>query len=527
MFALFWSACSGSIGLTDPTPPDVTWHRDVRPVTDQYCVQCHSDGNIAPFAFDDPSVVQAMAGAMVASVESRAMPPWGMDPDCRPSTGSLWLPDDLYATFLDWRANGFELGDEAEYVPAPLPPPVDMGEPDLVLTPAEPYAPDTSTPDDYRCLPVAETLDRELYVTGVRTLPQNLAVAHHVILFAIAPSAIPELEALDAADPKPGYECFGDSGLDDAQTVGGWAPGNTGRRLPEGVAQRIPAGSRLVMQMHYNTESVVGDPGTDQTSAELWTLPEGEVPAEVMVVYPIVKLGLMIPAGEEHSVQTARSRLPIEGRILGNTPHMHTRGTSMSTTIHRPDGAEQCLTQVDRWQFGWQMQYGLPETEWIPISIEDEVEITCTYDNGDNDAMVTWGEGTSDEMCLDYVGVVVPWLGEGTGGTCSGYPTCSASCAPDDPFCNLQCMTASNDSCLFCGLEGLFGECVGFSCAAPGLALLGCMESCAPEFEGVVGCLYDECRAAFDDYWACAQPVLESGTCSESFAGCSELSGVP
>jgi hypothetical protein len=160
----------------------------------------------------------------------------------------------------------------------------------------------------------------------------------------------------------------------------------------------------------------------------------------------------------------------------------------------------------------------------MPISVEDEVELRCTYDNSNGDEPIAWGENTSDEMCLDYVGVVVPWDGGTTGGTCSGYPTCAQECADDDPFCDLSCMTASNDSCLFCGLEGLFGDCVGLQCAVPGLALLGCMESCAPEWEDTIACLHDECRAPFEAYWACAGPVVESGACADAFAGCSEIS---
>src|SRR5688500_49498 len=111
---------------------------------------------------------------------------------------------------------------------------------------------------------------------------------------------------------------------------------------------------------------------------------------------------------------------------------MHTRGRTMDTVLTRPDGGEEGLTRVPRWQFGWQLQYELPADRWMPISVEDQVELTCTYDNSGNDAPVGWGENTDDEMCLDYVGVVVPWDGGTTGGTCSGYPTCSEKCADDD-----------------------------------------------------------------------------------------------
>lgn len=88
---------------------------------------------------------------------------------------------------------------------------------------------------------------------AARFVPGNAEVVHHVILFAVPPDGLDELDARVQEDPEPGYGCFGDSGLDNAMTVGGWVPGQNDMLLPDGVASRIPAGSRLVMQMHYNS----------------------------------------------------------------------------------------------------------------------------------------------------------------------------------------------------------------------------------------------------------------------------------
>jgi hypothetical protein len=421
------------------------------------------------------------------------------------------------------------MGDEADYVAPDLPTAPDPGPPDEVFRPAEPYRPDTTLPDDYRCLPVEAATDRELYVTGLRTTPQNLAVAHHVLLYAIPATEQAELDALVAQDPEPGYACFGGPAIDGAITIGGWAPGDFGKFLPDGTAIRIPQGATLVLQMHYNTSAISGDPGTDQTPVELWELPDSVVPDQVVVAYPVVKLGLDVPAGEAHSVQTAVTRIPVQGQILASTPHMHTHGTSLRTELRRSNGDSACVSDLTRWDFNWQRTYGVPDGQWIPLSIDDELELTCTYDNRDGDADLWWGEGTADEMCLDYVGLVVPWDGGTTGGTCSGYPTCDAQCADDDPFCSLGCLTINGDACLFSGLEAIFSTCVGTPCALPGLSLQACMASCAPEFEDTFGCLYEDCRASFDDYWACVKPELEAGApgCEAEFTAVPELLGSP
>jgi len=523
-FTLALAGCSGGA-----TPAgDVTWHRDVRPLATATCGDCHTEGQVAPFPIDDPAAVEDWAEAIVSSVEDRRMPPWGMDADCREVPGSKWLSDADLALFRAWRDGGFLLGDEADYVAPPPSPPSGaeaLGVPDLQLR-LDPYTPDTTGPDDYRCLLMGDVVEQELYLRGVRTTPENLQIAHHVILFAVPASGQEALAAKDAAEPGPGYTCFGDSGVDNAMTVGGWAPGRDGTFLPEGVAQRIPAGSRFVVQMHYNTSGVPKDaPGSDATAVELWTLPEGEVPPQVMVVYPIVNLGLEVPASATGSVQSALQRIPVQGTLVGTTPHMHTRGTSLETTLHRPDGAEQCLSRVPQWTFGWQNSYGTPEGAGIPISIEDEVEITCTYDNAGNELPLTWGEGTADEMCLDYVGIVVDWNGGTTGGVCSGYPICEDACDPGDPFCNLECMTQSGDSCLFCGLQALTSDCVGLQCPFEGIALSVCMDICGDpdDFNDVVRCFHDDCRDQFEAYWQCAEPVITAGSCPDEYAGCAEL----
>lgn len=515
-------------GSTSEADRDVTWHRDVRPLAATYCGDCHADGQIAPFPIDDPAAVADWAEPIVSSVEDRRMPPWGMDASCREVPGSKWLSDEAIATFRAWREGGFVMGEEADYVAPPPPPPSPaeaLGTPDVSMRLAA-YEPATDGPDDYRCLLLGDVHPEELYLRGVRTTPSNLQIAHHVILFAIPPSGLAALAEKDAAEPGPGYTCFGDSGLDNATTVGGWAPGRDGTFLPDGVAQRVPAGSQFVVQMHYNTSSVPkDDPGTDETLVELWTLPEGEVPPQVMVVYPVVNLGLEVPAGESNWVETAAQRIPVRGTLVGTTPHMHQQGLSLETTLIRPDGEEQCLSRVPEWHFGWQNSYGTPADGGIPITIEDRVEISCAYDNSDRDAPLSWGEGTGDEMCLDYVGIVVDWNGGTTGGVCSGYPICEQDCEDGDPFCHLECLTQSGDSCLFCGLQALTSDCVGFQCLLEGAALSVCMDVCGDpsNFEDVVRCFHDDCRTQLEDYWQCAEPVMASGSCPEELAGCAEL----
>lgn len=531
IFAL--SVCALTACATDEPDAEISWHRDLRPIVDRRCLSCHAtpppgEDAVAPFVLDDPAVVESLAPAIAATVADRTMPPWSFDPSCREPVGSMWLSDEELAAFAAWEEAGFPMGDEADYAPAERPEPLDPGPPDLVLGPGVAYTPSTEPVDDYRCFVVPERFEEETYIRGVRAVPQNLAVAHHVIVYVVTEADRGRLAELEAEDSEPGYACFGTPRVDTPITIGGWAPGDGGRFLPEDTAIRVPRGSQLVIEMHYNTSAIsaAGEtPEPDLTRAELWTLPEGEVPGQVVVAFPVAKLGLSVPPNEPHSEQLTTMRIPIDGKILTSTPHMHTRGVSLRSELVRADGSRRCLTDLRRWDFDWQRSYGIPQPDWIPVTIHDEVEITCTYDNSGNDQPLSWGENTSDEMCLDFLGIVVPWDGGVSGGTCSGFPSCNERCAPDDPFCSLACMTASSDACLYCGTDLLFGDCLGLQCPAQGLALLGCMEGCAFEYEHSMGCLYEECRAQFDAYWTCAQPLLQAGApgCEAELAACPEI----
>ena len=532
--ALLLVACGGKSDgpVGDGGNAAVTYQRDIRPLIDEHCSSCHAEGGIAPFTLENWDDVGPRTGLIVASVEDRSMPPWGHDEDCRPAEGTLWLSDGHLKMFRDWRAGDFAVGDEADYVPA-LPPArdEDFGAPDRVYAPAEGYVADIDTPDDYRCIPVDEALEKDLFIRMIRVAPGNLEIAHHAILYAIPEAGRAEMEALDAADPLPGYTCFGTSGLDNAQTLGGWVSGRGDNFLPDGTAIRVPSGATLVLQMHYNTAGFDAPPAADLSEIEVWTYPDGVLPQFLINLWPVAATTLDIKAGDEASVQTSVQRVAADAYIVGAAPHMHLLGETLETRVTRADGSEECLSKIDNWDFQWQRSYVFSPENMVELSIEDTIEITCTYDNSATNQSVVngvrqeprdlaWGDGSFDEMCLNYIALLAPYYGDGGGGTCDGYAACNAGCAPDDAFCSLACMNTAGESCLMCGLDALNGECTVSECAATGLSLYLCLQGCAAGDEHLVDCMYDECRAEFDPYYACAQAARESGACDADYDGC-------
>jgi hypothetical protein len=380
---------------------------------------CHFEGGVSPFAIETYAQAVMYAPAAAAAMHARTMPPWPPAAECNDYVADRSLADEHRALVDAWIEAGTPEGD-----PAAEAPPLDveiqaLSRVDLRLEMPEAYTP-TKAPDDYRCfvLPWPESYEQTVYVTGMAVAPGNVGTVHHVIAYLAPPSAAAEYEQLDAADSGPGYTCFGDAGGDIEGSFGGWTPGSLGSDTPPGIGTAVEPGSLVVLQMHYNTLGS-GDAGPDRTAIELKIDTEVEKPAFILPVLDIAWFagGLPIPAGEPDVVH----RGLFDPRLFGDfdrltiytaLSHMHLLGTRSRMFVQRADGTEECILQIDDWDFDWQDFYTLRETmEWRD---GDLLGIECHYDNTaanqplvDGERLeprdVDWGEGTTDEMCIGFV----------------------------------------------------------------------------------------------------------------------------
>ena len=73
------------------------------------------------------------------------------------------------------------------------------------------------------------------------------------------------MQAMDAADARPGYTCFSGPG---SQSIGlgSYAPGVEGSDYPAGAGVKVLPGSKIVLEMHYNT--LASGPEPDRTSVD-------------------------------------------------------------------------------------------------------------------------------------------------------------------------------------------------------------------------------------------------------------------
>lgn len=432
-------ADTGTAGTADETAGTggtatrPNWHEDIAPLVAEHCVGCHTAGGVTPFTMDTYEETWPLAPAMALQAEAGEMPPWHAveTEDCTPYAPFLHdarMSDEEIQMLRDWSDIGTPEGDPANAAPLPEPPSSDLAEVTATVTsPASiEVEADGNTLDFFHCLSFDPGNTQDVYVDGFQVVPGNRALAHHTLIYL-------DLDA-GSADWEDGvqYDCGGGAGdLSNAQLVGAWVPGQRPFETPEDVGILLPAGARIVYNMHYHA-SVTG-PQTDTGTALSmhWTETAPTYVSQFSLIGApgagtVQEQPFLIPAGASGHREVVEYRVPeelggLDLRVWSALNHMHKVGVDMRVTV-LAGGDETCLVQTPNWDFNWQRSYtyDLPIAEALQVQPGDVVRVECTYDNTmDNPAVVealnevgldepqdvTLGEGTLDEMCLTGVGV--------------------------------------------------------------------------------------------------------------------------
>ncbi|MFT4703821.1 MAG: hypothetical protein ACI81R_001514 [Bradymonadia bacterium] len=502
----------------------VTYHEHVRPIVEQHCVSCHAVGGIGPFDLSDPENAIQFGAAIAASALAGDMPPWMPDDECLPISHVRRLEAAELDVIEGWRTGGYEAGDAARFVP-----PTEQGTPTLedptIVTQGEPYAPNATLGDDYRCLPMDHVFEDDVWLTGTHVDPDQDAIVHHVLLFLVTPEQVEAMNQLDASEDGPGYTCFGDTRLGDDKLMSAWAPGSVPVLMPTDTALRIPAGSRLIAQVHYSMTSVTDvETVPDESQIQLWTTTDA--PDYEVRLLQVLDSSFTIPAGDADYSTERTFPVPVNGEIIGLLPHMHMLGKSI-TMSHAPAGGESsCLVNIPEWDFNWQQMYSFPESEFVPVRFGDEFTIRCEWDNSAENQPtvdgqqiaprdVRWGEGSLDEMCYGIIVARSPRVDD-EGGLCGGFEACYDGCDDDDGACLLACGFEPGEACLDCVFDNL-EPCMLDNCGTETVTVFTCLNACEGED---LDCLVDECATELDALSACIAPHIRSGACDDGLSVC-------
>jgi hypothetical protein len=241
------------LSATAPALEPPTFNDEVVRILQHRCQTCHRPGELAPFSLITYRDAYEKKDDIRDAVQGRAMPPWKPVPGVGAFLEPRRLSDQELTTLVRWVEAGAPEGDPAK-LPAPLVFPTGwrLGPPDHVLEMPEPYTVAARASDVYRCFVIPTSFPEDRWVTRAEWAPGDRKIVHHILSYIDTTTVA---EALDRADPGPGYTCFGGPGFQPAGGLSGWAPGIQPRVMADGVGMLLPKGAQVVVQMHYNNDS--------------------------------------------------------------------------------------------------------------------------------------------------------------------------------------------------------------------------------------------------------------------------------
>jgi hypothetical protein len=369
---------------------DVTYSNQIARLMQKRCVECHRPGELAPFTLTSYEDARGWAEMIREVVGESRMPPWFADPRHGQFANDPRLTDEEKRQLFTWIDNGCPQGDERD-----LPEPrqfVDgwrIGQPDQVFVMADkPYQVPAEGTIEYKYFTVDPGFTEDKWVQAAECRPGNRRVVHHIILTAV---------------PKGALGPFAGVGL------AGYAPGTLPLQCPPGMAVRVPAGSKLVFELHYTCN---GTPQEDLSTVGLRFVDKATVKKTRQDAF-LGQMSFRIPPGDPNYEVRAKTQVRKEALLLELTPHMHLRGKSFRFEAEYPDGGCEVLLDVPHYDFNWQLTYTLatpkllPQGTWLHgvARFDNSAENAA---NPDPTKTVTFGEQTWDEMMFGFYTTLDP-----------------------------------------------------------------------------------------------------------------------
>lgn len=367
----------------------VTYSRQISRILQKRCVECHRPGEIGPFSLLTYEDAVGWAEMIAEVVAEERMPPW----HANPAHGKFANDARLNAAEKEQIRQWFEAG-APEGDPAELPSPRtfvegwQIGTPDKIVAMSEkPFDVPATGTVRYQYFAVDPGFKEDTWVQAAECRPGNRAIVHHIIVL---------LQTPEGQRSKFQGELH-------SEWLTATAPGAKPLILPPGQAKLIPAGSKLVFQMHYTPN---GTAQSDLSHVGLKFADPQTVQKQVGT-HQAAEPKFFIPPGANNHKVEAWHTFAKDSLILSMFPHMHLRGKAFRYTAVYPDGKQEILLDIPRYDFNWQNGYALAEPLRLPAGSKMHCEAWFdnsaeNFANPDPTKGVRWGDQTWEEMMIGY-----------------------------------------------------------------------------------------------------------------------------
>lgn len=341
------------------------------------------------------------AKAIREAVVTRKMPPWFADARFGHFANDRSLTKAEIDTILAWADGGAGEGDKRDR-------PADrtwtagwnIGAPDAAFEMPEAFPIGASGDIDYQYIILPTHFTEDKWVQKVEVRPSARDTVHHAVVY-IRPPGSDWLRGRSAGVP------FSIRSVTKSDILMVYTPGSNMDAWPAGTAKKIPAGSDLVLQMHYTTN---GKAKTDRTGIGM--VFANEKPAKVVHTLQLNNDHFSIPPGDPEYKVTVSGTLPNDALLLSMFPHMHLRGKGFEYMTVDTSGRVNMLLKVNHYDFNWQLTYRLA----TPLLLRAGTRLIANgyFDNSANNARnpdptaeVHYGEQSWEEMMIGFFDVAV------------------------------------------------------------------------------------------------------------------------
>ncbi len=389
-----------------------TFTKDVLPILQKSCQDCHRPGYVAPMSLLTYEDLRPWVKSIRNRVTTRQMPPWHIDKTVgiQHFKNDRSLSDEEVDTIVRWVDAGAPKGD-----PKDMPPPRTFGDdsvwgfakqfgpPDLVLK-SQPYTVKAVQQDSWWRPAVETGITEPRWVRAIEIHPSTVVgrkVTHHALARLQQNEGEPRAAASDDADAAAG-------GL-----FMEWAVGKQGEIMRPNSGKLMLPNSKIVFEVHYHA---VGEEITDSVELGIYFYPKGQEPKyrQTLTLFSSIAGGarnIDIPPNSTF-MSEAFHVMRRAGRIENFQPHMHLRGKAMSLEAILPTGTTMMLSHVDRFEFNWMNNYIYADDAAPLLPKGTILKVTSWYDNTkanrnnpDPDQWVGYGDRTIDEMGHAWINV--------------------------------------------------------------------------------------------------------------------------
>jgi hypothetical protein len=333
-----------------PITTNIVFKREVVQILHRKCFQCHTDQNLA-MPLTTYREARPWARAIREEILERRMPPWQAVSGHGRFANDISLTSREIDLLVAWVDGGGPSGmpkveESSPPLPVTTPDGWEHGDPDIVRELGTARTVKPGTGDDVVRVVLPAGLDRERWLRGVAFRPGDRRVVRGAAIYT----------------------------ADTRQWLGSWTPWHGATNLPDGVAYRLAAGTRLIVDVHYRAaEETV----TDRSAVGLYLTHRD--PTETASNIVVGTDALAIPARTSHHRVHLRTVLRADTSLFAVWPELGQGGRSLEITALKPDGVVQPLLWIHDYSHEWPTPYIFQAPVALPHGTK--MSLTAYFEN--------------------------------------------------------------------------------------------------------------------------------------------------